>query len=104
MTESSWFAEPSRVDEPRAVQDYAAVFSQVAAAGTPIIVQRNGEDLAAIVHPEHLELVREYLRREEVEKLAASIDWDDAKRFSPPQCWYDDEEDNPFEPETEPTP
>lgn len=100
----SWFAEPSRVDEPRAVQDYAAVLSQVASVGTPIIVRRNGEDLAAIVHPDHLEIVRECLRREEVERLAASIDWERAKGLRPPQSWFDDDEDNPFEPENESNP
>ena len=53
--------EPSRVDEPAAAREYSDVLSQVASDGRPVIVRRNGEDLAAIVPLEHLELVREVL-------------------------------------------
>lgn len=95
--------EPGRVDEPQAVQEYADVHSQVAAGGAPVIVRRNGEDLAAIISLEHLELVREVLARQEVEELANQIDWERARKtLRPPQSWFDDE-DNPFEPE-EPAP
>ena len=49
-------------------------------------------------------LVREVLARQEVEKLAAQIDWKRAgKALRPPQEWFDDT-DNPFEPEKGPTP
>jgi hypothetical protein len=48
--------------------------------------------------------VREVLARQEVEKLAAQIDWKHAgKALRPPQEWFDDT-DNPFEPEKGPTP
>ena len=43
------------MDEPQAAQEYAAVLTQVVAAGRPVIVRRNGEDLAAVVPLEHLE-------------------------------------------------
>ena len=58
-----------------------------------------GADLAAIIPLEHLELVREILARQEVEKQAAQIPWERApKTLRPPQEWFD-ETDNPFEPE-----
>ena len=102
MTVPSLLEEPGRVDEPQAAQEYAAVLTQVVAAGRPVIVRRNGEDLAAVVPLEHLELVREILARQEVERLAAEIDWTRAPTLRPPQSWLDDEGDNPFEPEEEP--
>jgi hypothetical protein len=103
MTMPSWLEEPGRVDEPQAAQEYADVLSQVVAAGRPVIVRRNGEDLAAVIPLEHLELVREILAHQEVERLAAQIDWVRARKtLRPPQSWFDDEDDNPFEPEEGP--
>jgi PHD/YefM family antitoxin component YafN of YafNO toxin-antitoxin module len=103
MTSLSLRDEPDRVDEPKAARDYADVLSQVAAAGRPVIVRRNGEDLAAVIPLEHLELVREILARHEVETAAAEIDWSRARNtLRPPQSWFEDEDDNPFEPEEEP--
>jgi len=103
MTVPSLLEEPGRVDEPQAAQEYAAVLTQVVAAGRPVIVRRNGEDLAAVVTLEHLELVREILARQEVERSAAEIDWTRARETPrPPQSWFDDKDDNPFEPEEEP--
>lgn len=97
-------AEPSRVDEPRAVQEYSDVLSRVAAEGRPVIVRRNGADLAVVIPLEHLELVREVLARQEVEELAARVDWDQlAPTHRPPQEWFDDR-DNPFKPEEEAAP
>jgi PHD/YefM family antitoxin component YafN of YafNO toxin-antitoxin module len=105
MSVHSLLPEPGRVDEPGAAQGYADVLSQVAAEGKPVIVRRNGEDLAAVIPLADLELVREVLAREEVEKLAAGIDWDAARTVPrPPQSWFEDEEDNPFEPEKGPAP
>jgi len=102
MTVQSLLTEPGRVDEPQAAQGYSDVLSQVAAEGKPVIVRRNGEDLAAVIPLEHLELVREILARQEVEKLAAQIDWERARKtLRPPQEWFDDT-DNPFEPEEGP--
>jgi hypothetical protein len=97
MTVASLLEEPGRVDEPRAAQEYSAVLTQVAAEGRAVIVRRNGEDLAAVVPLEHLELIREILARQEVERLAAQIDWDRARRtLRPPQEWFDGDEPKPF--------
>ncbi len=102
MTVPSLLEEPGRVNEPQAAEGYADVLSQVVAAGRPVIVRRNGEDLAAVVPLEHLERVREILAHQEVECLAAQIDWTRApKTLQPPQSWFD-HDDNPFEPEEEP--
>jgi PHD/YefM family antitoxin component YafN of YafNO toxin-antitoxin module len=99
MMSQSLLEEPGRVDEPAAAQEYADVLSQVATAGRPVIVRRNGEDLAAVIPLEHLEMVREILARQEVETAAAQIDWSRAqKTLRPPQSWFDDKDDNPFEP------
>jgi hypothetical protein len=47
-----------------------------------------------------LEFISEGLARQEVEKLAAQIPWERAsENLRPPQSWFDDEGDNPFEPE-----
>ena len=97
MTVPSLLEEPGRVDEPRAAKEYADVLSQVAAAGRPVIVRRNGEDLAAVISVEHLELVREVLARQEMERLAGQIDWDQARqKLRPPQEWFDGDEPKPF--------
>jgi hypothetical protein len=98
----SLLEEPGRVDEPQAAQEYAVVLTQVVAVGRPVIVRRNGEDLAAVVPLEHLELVREILAHQEAEREAAEIDWARAKENTrPPQSWFDDAEDNPFQPKGE---
>lgn len=103
MTVPFLLTEPGRVDEPQAAQQYSDVLSQVATEGKPVIVRRNGEDLAAVIPLEHLELLREVLARQEVERQAAQIDWSRAPTaLRPPQEWFDDT-DNPFEPEEEPT-
>lgn len=105
MTVPSLLEEPGRVDEPGAAQGYSAVLTQVAAERRPVIVRRNGADLAAVVPLEHLELLREAVARQEVERLAAQIDWDRSRQTPPrpPQAWFDDH-DNPFEPEEESAP
>ena len=104
MAVPSTLEEPGRVDEPRAAQEYSAVLTRVAAERRPVIVRRNGADLAAVVPLEHLELLREALARQEVETLAAQIGEDQPRPASrPPQAWFDDH-DNPFEPEEESAP
>jgi hypothetical protein len=97
MSMQSLCSEPNRVDEPSAAGDYSDVLSQVASNGQPVIVRRNGEDLAAIVPLEHLELVREVLGRKEVQQLAAEIDWNRAlQTLRPPQAWFDQDEPKPY--------
>jgi PHD/YefM family antitoxin component YafN of YafNO toxin-antitoxin module len=98
MKSKALLEEPGRVDEPKAAQGYADVLSEVATAGRPVIVCRNGEDLAAVIPLEQLELVREILARQDVEAAAARLDWSrDRNVLRPPQSWFDDENDNPFE-------
>ena len=97
MTVQALLTEPGRVDEPRAAQEFSDALTQVAAEGKPVIVCRNGADLAALIPLEHLQLVRETLALQEVEKLAAQIDWDRAHQtLRPPQEWFDGDEPKPF--------
>lgn len=99
MTVQSRFTEPSRVDEPEAAQEYADVLSQVVTEGKPVIVRRNGADLAAIIPLEYLEPLREVMARHEVGQRARRIDWHRIpKTHRPPQEWFDDT-DNPFKAE-----
>jgi hypothetical protein len=102
MSVQSLLTEPGRVDEPRVVEEYSDVLTQVAADGKPVIVRRNGEDLAAVIPLVYLELLREAMARQEVESRAAQIDWNRMPTtHRPPQQWYDDT-DNPFDPDEEP--
>src|SRR5438874_3193956 len=104
MTVQSLLTEPGRVDEPREAQEYSDVLTQVVAEGKPLIVRRNGEDLAAVIPLEYLELLREVVARQEVEKRAGQIDWSRVPTtHRPPQEWFDDTDD-PFQPEEEPKP
>jgi prevent-host-death family protein len=96
MSVPSLLEEPGRVDEPRAAQEYSEVLTRVASQGKPVIVRRNGEDLAAVIPLADLELVREVLAQQEVEKLAAQIDWERARKMQPPQEWFEGEEPKPF--------
>lgn len=93
--------EPGRIDEPRVADEYAAVLTEVAAARRPVIVRRDGKDLAAVVPLEHLELINEGLAQQAAEQAAAKIPWDRAASLRPPSSWFDDD-DNPFEPEGNP--
>ena len=97
MTVPSLLEEPGRVDEPQAAQGYSAVLTRVAVERRPLIVRRNGEDLAAVIPLEYLELVREVLAQQEVEKLGSQIDWDQARQtLRPPQEWFEGDEPKPF--------
>jgi hypothetical protein len=89
--------EPGRVDEPQAAAAYSEVLTQVAAEGRPVIVRRQGEDLAAVIPLEYLDLVREILAQQKTQALAASIDWDEAlKVLSPAPEWFEGDEPKPF--------
>jgi len=97
MTVPSLLDEPGRVDEPQAAREYSEVLTRVAAEHRPVIVRRNGADLAAVIPLEHLELVREVLARQEVAELAKQIDWERARQaLRPPQQWFDGDEPKPF--------
>ena len=97
MTVPSLLAEPGRVDEPRAAQEYSEVLTQVGSEHRPVIVRRNGADLAAVIPLEHLELLQDLLARQEAERLAGQVDWDRLVKTSPPpQSWFDGDEPKPF--------
>src|SRR5438094_7129863 len=97
MTAPSLLDEPGRVDEPHGAQAFSDVLTRVAAEHRPVIVRRNGADLAAVIPLEHLELVREVLARQEVAELAKQIDWERARQaLRPPQQWFDGDEPKPF--------
>lgn len=99
MTVQSLLTEPGRVDEPHAVQEYSDVLTQVAADGKPVIVRRNGSDLAAVIPLEYLDLLREAAARQAVETKAEQINWGQLpKTNGPPQEWFDDTDD-PFQAE-----
>lgn len=91
------------MDEPEAAQEYAAMLTRVVTAGRPLIVRRDGRDLATVIPLEHLdrllELEREQRAYQEAERLAAAVDRARSAVGRPPQSWFDDEADNPFEPE-----
>jgi prevent-host-death family protein len=85
------------VDEPEAAREYSEVLTRVATEHRPMIVRRNGEDLAAVIPLEHLEMIREVLAQQDVEKLVAQIDWERARKtLRPPQEWFDGDEPKPF--------
>ncbi|HEY7155123.1 MAG TPA: hypothetical protein VH575_14260 [Gemmataceae bacterium] len=88
---------PGHVDEPQAAQDYAEVLSRVAADRKPVIVRRDGADLAAVVPLEYLELLQDMLARQEAQQLIAQLDWERLIKTSPPpQSWFDGDEPKPF--------
>jgi hypothetical protein len=89
--------EPTHVDEPQLAQGYADVLSEVAAKRQPIIVRRAGEDLAAVIPLEYLDLMHDSLARVEAERCAGQLDWDSlVKRCPPDRSWFDEEEPKPF--------
>jgi len=97
MAVQALLPEPGRVDEPRAAKEYSDVLTQVACDHKPVIVRRNGADLAAVIPLEHLELLQDLLARQEAERLASQVDWDQlVKKSPPPQGWFDGDEPKPF--------
>ncbi len=97
MTAQSLWTEPTRIDEPQDLQDYSDVLSHVATDRRPVIVRRNGEDLAAVIPVEQFALLRDLLARRESEELAAQIDWDKAvETLRPSELWFEGEEPKPF--------
>jgi hypothetical protein len=97
MADPSLLDDLGRVDEPKAAQEYSEVLTQVATQRRAVIVRRDGEDLAAVIPLEDLELVREVLARQEAERLAAQINWQQARgRLRPSEAWFEGDEPKPF--------
>jgi hypothetical protein len=89
--------QPEKVDEPAEAKGYADVISRVAAEGQPVIVRREGTDLAAIVPLSLLEELLDKLAMDEAQRLAKTIDWEKVrKECRPPQEWFDRDEPKPF--------
>ena len=97
MPKHTLLSEPDYVDEPQQVQEYWGLVSRVAATQHPVIVQRGGTDVAAVIPVEHLELLRELLAQHEAEQRAAQVDWAQVAQVSPPhQQWFEGDEPKPF--------
>ena len=89
--------QPEKVDEPVEAQGYADVMSRVATEGQPVIVRREGNDLAAIVPLAYLEELLDKLAMEEAQRLLRKLDLPGiAKENPPPQSWFDGDEPKPF--------
>lgn len=89
--------QPEKVDEPAEAKGYADVMSRVAADGQPVIVQREGHDLAAIVPLAYLEELLDRLAIDEAQRIARTIDWKKVgETCRPPQEWFDRDEPKPF--------
>jgi PHD/YefM family antitoxin component YafN of YafNO toxin-antitoxin module len=89
--------QPEKVDEPAEAQGYADVISRVANEGQPVIVRREGNDVAAIVPLAYLEELLDNLAMQEAQRIAKSIDWEKVRATCrPPQEWFDRDEPKPF--------
>ena len=90
-------AAPGHVEEAEFARAFADVLSRVASDHRPVIVRRDGADLAAIIPMEQLELLQDVLTRRAAEKLMAELDLDRlVKMYPPPQDWFDGDEPKPF--------
>lgn len=97
MTMQPFSLQPSHMDEPAAAQEYSNVLTRVASEHQPIILRRHGQDLAAVIPLEHLEVLQDALARQEADRVAKEIDWDTVvKTYRPPQEWFDNDEPKPF--------
>ena len=89
--------QPEKVDEPVGAQGYADMLSRVATEGQPVIVQREGNDLAAIVPLAYLEELLDKLAMEEAQQILKKLDWEKVRETCrPPQEWFDRDEPKPF--------
>ena len=89
--------EPTHVDEPHEVQEYADVITCVAADCQPVVVRRGGADVAVVVPLEYFEFMQDALAREEAQRISGKLDWDRlVKANPPPREWFDRDEPKPF--------
>ena len=73
-----------RGDEPQAAQEYAAVLTQVVAAGRPVIVPQRARAWRPSSHWSTWSWSGKSWRTPEVERSAAEIDWTRAGSRDPP--------------------
>ena len=89
--------EPTHVNEPHGVQEYADVITRVAAECQPAVLQRDGADVAVVVPLEYFEFMQDALAREEAQRISGKLDWDRlVKANPPPREWFDRDEPKPF--------
>lgn len=87
----------NHVDEPQRGEDYAEVLSRVAVENQPVIVRREGSDLAIVIPLQMLELIQEAMAWREADRRARSIDWQHLAKTSPPDpSWFEGDEPRPF--------
>lgn len=91
------FLKLDHVDEPLKPQEFSEVLTRVVSRQQPVIVRRGGDDVAAVISLEHLELLREVFAQQEAERLAGQLDWNQlVQACPPPQAWFDGDEPKPF--------
>ena len=89
--------EPTHVEEPHQPQGYADLLTSVATEHRAVIVRRGGNDVAAIIPLECLEILQEAIALEVAQRLLKTIDLRKlAKTSPPPQAWFDRDEPKPF--------
>jgi hypothetical protein len=97
MTLSAGMPDPHHLDEAQLGAGLPEVLSQVAAEQRPVIVQRGGVDFVMVVPLEYKELIQDSLARQEAERIAERLDWNQVRsRSTPPQQWFEDDEPRPF--------
>jgi prevent-host-death family protein len=85
------------IDEPVGAPEFSEALTRVVSGQRTVIVRRGGDEIAAVIPLEYLELLREQLAQEEAERLAGQLDWDRLVKASPPpQAWFDGDEPKPF--------
>jgi prevent-host-death family protein len=97
MTISAPLHPPIHVEESQFVSGCSQVLNQVASDQRPVIVQREGVDVAVVVPVEFLELIRDSLSRQAAERIASKIDWHAASEaLTPDPAWLEGDEPKPF--------
>ena len=84
------------VEEPHQAQEYASVLDRAAVEHHPVVVRRQGVEVAAVISLEHLRLLQDALAYQEAEKLATRINWSRVTKTEPPVQWLEGDEPKPF--------
>jgi hypothetical protein len=95
MPEGIAMQPPTHLDEAQFGPCSSELFTRVAADHRPVIVQRDGVDVAAVVPLEFLDLVQDELARQQAERLAEQIAWN-PQPSAGMQQWLEGDEPKPF--------